>query len=217
MNDADYFKEQYKLNDPEKAFNRFARSQYSIFKKLNRIAPINYKDFVVEVGSGYGGILNNILHHTKNACSIEPSKFLSKFLMDKFKVDVYDTPIELTDFPSESIDKIYMFEVLEHLKSPIQTLETMFSWIKPGGYLIGTTPFPFLRDIIGDSTHLFVLHPKNWERHFINCGFVVDAMGPATLIPYVHRFNRVFSINLPLYIPFSPFVSTTYFVLRKPT
>lgn len=89
------------------------------------------------------------------------------------------------------------------------------SLIKEGGMFIGSTPYPFKKNIVSDETHLFVLHPLNWKRLFENCGFDYVIVSAMTFLPYLRRINKKLNFIIPFYIPGMKLVSTSLIIARK--
>ena len=52
----------------------------------------------------------------------------------------YDIP-----FPARSFEIVTCFEVLEHLKAPVDALKEIDRVLRPGGHLVVSTPVPNLR------------------------------------------------------------------------
>ncbi|HEX7706662.1 MAG TPA: class I SAM-dependent methyltransferase [Thermoanaerobaculia bacterium] len=48
---------------------------------------------------------------------------------------------KLTPFANESIDAVFVLEVLEHLKNPMQGVAELERVLRPGAVVIGSTPF----------------------------------------------------------------------------
>ena len=62
-------------------------------------------------------------------------------MQDNFAVhDAYERALP-ESLPRKDYDVVLSIEVIEHLYSPQRYLENIHSWLKPGGYLILTTPY----------------------------------------------------------------------------
>ena len=49
--------------------------------------------------------------------------------------------VETTNsIPTEGIDLITMFHVIEHVADPLDVMTKIFSWLRPGGFLVVETP-----------------------------------------------------------------------------
>lgn len=211
-----YFSKQYACkydrNDIVRA-KRFIRGQFAI---VNKISPVHVDDRVLEIGCALGSfveILKDCDVHSITGAELD--REAAEFTRRSHGVPVIEASIEEMD-ASERYTKIYAFEVLEHLTNPISDLRKIYELLSPGGVFIGSTPFPFKRSITSDSSHMFVLHPLNWERLFKKAGFEIVCMRPATGVPFLYRFSGLFSIYFRFYLPWLPLVSTTLFVVRKP-
>ena len=89
------------------------------------------------------------------------------------------------------------------------------SLTKEGGLFIGTTPYPFKKNIVSDDTHLFVLHPINWKKLFEKCGFEYVIVSAMTFLPYLWRINKKWNFIIPFYIPKMKLVSISLKIARK--
>jgi 2-polyprenyl-3-methyl-5-hydroxy-6-metoxy-1,4-benzoquinol methylase len=105
------------------------------------------------------------------------------------------------DFSGEKFDLVAMWDVLEHLLNPIETLRQLTHFLTPGGQLLLQTPRAgFLADILGEAFehYLPIEHVHLFPREtLVNCmaplGFrVVKAMSfganaPATTVPRPYK------------------------------
>jgi SAM-dependent methyltransferase len=100
---------------------------------------------IVDFGAGLGYMSNRVAHWIETgggdpkkqftACDLDPAQFRCG------KVRCVGIPPDST-FPSniQSADLIYSVEVLEHLPRPYDFFANAYAALKPGGYLLVTTP-----------------------------------------------------------------------------
>jgi SAM-dependent methyltransferase len=112
-------------------------------------------------------------------------------------------------------DTVFAFEVLEHLSDPISDIANIHAALTPGGHFVGTSPFPFRKNVMSDSTHLFVLHPENWRRLFENQGFEIVLLRAMTFLPMLWRVHGRLNVILPFYFRGLRLVSTTMIIARR--
>jgi len=110
---------------------------------------------------------------------------------------------------------VFAIEVLEHLKDPLTGIAQIHEFLKPGGVFCGTSPYPFRWNIMSDRTHLFILHPKNWEKLFVLAGFDRVNTYPMSFLPLLWRISRSLNPIIPLYLPVPRLVTTSLIIARK--
>ena len=67
------------------------------------------------------------------------------------KPDVLASVEDLDVFADSSVDTVYFLEVMEHVQKPHRAAVELFRVLRPGGYLIGSTPFLLgIHDAPGD-------------------------------------------------------------------
>lgn len=94
---------------------------------------------VVEVGCGYGGILE-AFHQVGgiiSGCDLEPNA--AKFALGR-GLDVRQGGIEVLSDVAASADIVILSHVLEHIPEPIEFLAAVASLLKPGGVLYVEVP-----------------------------------------------------------------------------
>ena len=96
-----------------------------------------------------------------------------------------------------------------------RSLKSKQPLLSPGGYFCGTTPYPYYKNIVGDKTHVSVLHPENWKRLFMQQKFRSLELYPMSFFPYIWRINKRFNIRLPFYFPLHGFISTCLIIAKK--
>ena len=105
------------------------------------------------------------------------------------------------EFAGEKFDLVTLWDVLEHLLNPVETLKNLTHFLKPGGYLLLQTPrVGLLSDILGEAFehYLPIEHIHLFPREtLINCmtpmGYSVakamsfGANAPAAKIPRPYK------------------------------
>lgn len=137
-------------------------------------AGLSTEHRVLDVGVGYGSFLS----------LLDRKGFTQAFGMDPFpesiemarkmcQAEIRDGRIEDEDWPYEedSFDAVTCFDVVEHLERPLTFFEHAAKYVKPGGWVLATTPLKELGyrlrplPVIGrtdtNTTHINV-HPPGW-------------------------------------------------------
>lgn len=108
----------------------------------NRIYPlIKPGDYIAEIGAGPMLILAKQIKETKVMgldLTDSQSSLYKKFNIDLRLCDIQNSPLPIKD---SSLNIIFLLEVIEHLcMYPHDLFDKIFQKLKPGGYLILTTP-----------------------------------------------------------------------------
>jgi SAM-dependent methyltransferase len=113
---------------------RFSRA--GLYEWLNEVVssiPSSDKNVVLSVGAG-GDVSELIGRHIGarvTEVDIDPAR----------KPDIVADVCDMNMFADQSVDVIFMVEVLEHVKTPQRALDEMHRVLKPGGRLFLSTPF----------------------------------------------------------------------------
>jgi 2-polyprenyl-3-methyl-5-hydroxy-6-metoxy-1,4-benzoquinol methylase len=104
-----------------------------------RIAPPITNGRLLEIGCASGAYLEQMQRDGWTVEGIEFSASAASQALGKgFAVQV--ATVESARAPSEPVDVIAAWMVLEHLHEPVGALRRMLSWVRPGGYLIASIP-----------------------------------------------------------------------------
>jgi SAM-dependent methyltransferase len=210
----DYFRDHYKSAFSEKDILNYQDWFYSQYRFIkSKIEPVGN---ILEIGSGLGGFFSLLpKENQKNYFGLELDADSVKFANSYFRSAVFLNK-SLEEFePKNKFRIVYAFEVLEHLDNPIFGIRKISNFLENDGIFIGSSPYPYKKNVLADKTHNFVLHPKNWNRLFLNNGFKNVELFPMSFFPYLWRVNTNLNIRLPFYLPFKYFVSTCLIIAKK--
>ena len=174
---------------------------------------------VLEIGSGEGALAKLICQEDVKAYTgIELDNSIVEFCNLQISNNFLNA--SLSDYCkncAEKYDFIFAFETLEHFENPLEELSSISELLNDKGTFIGTTPYPFKKNVLADDTHLYVLHPLNWKRLFEIMGFTKVTVSPMTFFPFLWRVNKALNVVIPFYCPFKYVISTTLIVANKGT
>lgn len=212
----DYYKNHYKSTFTKADIDEWVKWFDSQWRFINKKTRLKRKMRVLEIGPGFGGFYHVLQQHGSHeylGLDLDPDivKFTNKFY--KTTVFKYKSIEDLRD--NKGFDLIVAFEVLEHVENPGNVANKISKLLKPGGMFIGTTPYPFRRNIISDATHISVLHPENWRRVFNYGGFRQVQVFPMSYLPFLWRLHSKLNIRIPFFLPIRGLVSTSLIIAKK--
>jgi SAM-dependent methyltransferase len=95
------------------------------------------------------------------------------YLTDRSDPDIVASAVDLP-LSDQSFDTVVSTELLEHVSNPLRALQEMYRVLKPGGYLVLTTPMYWPRHEI---PHDFFRYPYDGLLHLIKeSGFELTRM-----------------------------------------
>jgi 2-polyprenyl-3-methyl-5-hydroxy-6-metoxy-1,4-benzoquinol methylase len=141
---------------------------------------------VLDIGCAYGYFLKLCDEVGCETYGIDISKYAINHAKKetKAKLFLHDVNKGLPMFTNDFFDLVTMFDVIEHLTSPFLTLKELHRVLKPGGWLVITTPNlnsieRYLKKLFGkekewhgyyDKTHLYLFTP-------VSLNFLVERSG----------------------------------------
>ncbi len=139
----EYYSYYEKLKNKKKneIFNKENKLNYKkIFKKFeNHIIKFNLKKNILDIGSGYGELVNYANENQWNALGVELSKEAVK-IAEKFKINVKNININDNYFNQKKFSIIILTEVIEHLDNPNALVNNIIDLLHKDGILYITTP-----------------------------------------------------------------------------
>jgi glycosyltransferase involved in cell wall biosynthesis/2-polyprenyl-3-methyl-5-hydroxy-6-metoxy-1,4-benzoquinol methylase len=157
---------------------------------------------LLELGCSHGAFLALAEQVGFRVTGLELSPWVVGFARSSFGVDVRIGPIERQGFQSGSFDVICLFDVLEHLQDPVQTLECCAQALSSNGILVVQTPqypfptdfgelqerrHPFLQMMLPDE-HFFLFSEESAKRLVREAGFFAYESIPACFAHYDMMF-----------------------------
>lgn len=131
-------------------------------RRKNQFLPIISNKSWMDVGTGTGGILDQLKGFAAKIVAIEPQQRA----LDVLKQEGYEAYADIADAPSDTFDIITLFHVFEHLTEPLKILETAYSKLNVGGKIV--IEVPHARDFL--FTQLDLEEFKNftfWSEHLV--------------------------------------------------
>lgn len=95
---------------------------------------------LLEIGSGFGFLLNFFRQDGWQVTGIEPNEALCRYAESELKLSSLPLPLEKTAIADQSQDAILMIHVIEHVADPFACLEKVYQVLKPGGIFVLETP-----------------------------------------------------------------------------
>lgn len=94
---------------------------------------------LMEIGCAYGYFLDEARRRGWQVSGVEPSAHAARHAREALGLDVSERPFSELAVKRESIDVIALWDVIEHLPNPRETLERARDWLRPGGLLALST------------------------------------------------------------------------------
>lgn len=90
-----------------------------------------------EIGAGYGALLAGARELGFSVAGIEPSERAARLGREAFGLEnLRDGPFDAREWPAESCDVIYSFQVIEHVSDLHAFVGGAFRMLKPGGLMV---------------------------------------------------------------------------------
>lgn len=110
-------------------------------RKLDRIARrAGISPHLLDVGCGTGVFLDMVRKRGWRGRGIEVSTTAVRYARDVFGLDVIEGSIESWPGDGETYDVVTMFDVLEHLRDPVEAVRKIRNRLRDGGILVLEVP-----------------------------------------------------------------------------
>lgn len=127
--------------DIDKIVNGFEAGTRLLFEdRLNVIKKYKKSGRLLDIGCSYGIFLRLAKESGYSVHGVEISKPVVDYGREKFKLDIREGMLKDEDFPEEYFDIVTMFDVLEHVRDPLEELKAAIRVLKKDGLFLMTTP-----------------------------------------------------------------------------
>jgi 2-polyprenyl-3-methyl-5-hydroxy-6-metoxy-1,4-benzoquinol methylase len=110
---------------------------------------------LLEVGCAYGFFLDEARHRGWEVQGLEPSAHAAAEASRRLGIEIPTTPLTEINVAPQSVDAVVMWDVIEHLPDPRETLRKAAALLRPGGVVALST------GDVGSSAAR--LHGVNWS------------------------------------------------------
>lgn len=166
---------------------------------------------VLEVGSSYGGFINNL--NKEGFSNVTASDMNKSLLSKKIKNKFVYMDITYTDRQTDRYDVIFAFDVLEHISESKKVAKNIFSLLSEDGLFIFSVPYPRKLNLY-DPYHINMHHPNYWTNLFNRNRFTLLKLEEITFLPYIWRYVKpFFFFKKPM--ESRMFTSEIFFVFKK--
>jgi len=138
--------------------------------RIDKLVP--HKGRLLDIGSGLGTFLKLALIDGWQATGIEPQESAAEYCRQHLGIKPYIRPIEEIDLSPQLFDVVTIWDVWEHIHSPIDFIERCIDLVVPNGLLALSIP-----NASGYPARIF---RGNWR-------YVMYTHLSYFTIPYVHR------------------------------
>ena len=115
----------------------FRKTLEGVVKQLG-ITPAG--KHVLDVGCAGGAFLVAAREMGFAVTGIEPARWMAAYGREHYQLDIRDGILEPGVFEAHSFDFVTLWDVIEHLPQPFETLQIVRSLLKPGGVLLVNYP-----------------------------------------------------------------------------
>jgi 2-polyprenyl-3-methyl-5-hydroxy-6-metoxy-1,4-benzoquinol methylase len=145
-------------------------------RRIDRIEKLaSHKGHLLDIGCGLGTFLKLTLEAGWNATGIESQHSAAEYCRRHLGINPYVLPIEEINLPPGTFDVVTIWDVWEHIHSPIEFIEQCIRLLAPKGLLALSIP-----NASGYPARLF---RGNWR-------YVMYTHLNYFTLPYVHRIMR---------------------------
>ncbi len=198
--ESEYRKKHSPILDKELSPLEFYNLAKGIFQnRLEHIKPLLNPQFnILEIGCATGHFLDLIKDDVSKCVGLELNKEHAHFAKEHLNLEVYDKSLSDVDFPTQSFDVIFLFQVLEHIPDPISFLKLCRQYLKPTGKIYIEVPniddallsiykVPQFKEFYFRLPHRYYYSKETLDKIMQKAGFI----GSSSTIQEYSVFNHI--------------------------
>jgi len=176
----------YSAAEDERYISQEKGRQVTFKRCINIVKEYKKCGRLLDIGAAGGIFVKAAVDAGFEAVGVEPARWLCDFAKDRYGVTVYPTDLGGAGFDDNSFDVVTMWDCLEHVPDPMETLRQVRRILKPGGAIF--VAYPRIDDVFARafgrhwwfllSIHLFYFTPKTLKKYFEKIDFIVLSHRP---------------------------------------
>lgn len=128
------------IDDEPSRVQRWSR-RYGMWVRRQAIERICAGGRLLDIGCATGNFLNEMARSGHwYVEGVEPSPEAAAYVRERFGITVHQGELMSVDLPPASFDVVTMWNVLEHLHSPMANLQAVARLLRPGGLFVFSIP-----------------------------------------------------------------------------
>lgn len=138
----DYISYPIAIEDEISFFRRIDRS-YGLEKRCRQIIRrVGDTGRLLDIGCATGIFLNGMKQRGWKVSGVEPNHRAADYARNRFNLEIENSYLEEAAYKDDTFDVVTMWDVLEHVPSPTNTLKEISRILKPDGWLVLSLPNP---------------------------------------------------------------------------
>ncbi|MBI4981602.1 MAG: class I SAM-dependent methyltransferase [Candidatus Omnitrophica bacterium] len=155
-------------------------------KRLNYVLRFCNSGKILDIGTGQGLFLYTAKNDGWQVFGTDISKYVCDYLSEHRNIKMFHGYVEKAGLPLDYFDVVTMWQVLEHVYSPLGTLRQVNRALKSGGHLFVAVPNTFLIEMFlrrllnkpffrkdADEWHFYAFNSKALRILFNKLGFKI--------------------------------------------
>jgi len=152
-------------------------------RKIDVIKKHKETGKLLDVGCAMGDFLYLARQEGFDVAGVEISTSCTDYVKNKLGIDVHSGDLLSAQLPSNTYDVVTLWDVIEHLRNPAETLNETYRILRPGGILCFSTGDidSFYARIMGrfwhlltPPQHLFYFSAKSIKKILDRCGLAIN-------------------------------------------
>ena len=206
-------------------------------EQIKKIRRYFNKGYLLDIGCATGFFLDEAKQYF-DVVGIEISKFATEYSRNEFMLEIFDKPLEECEFESNQFDVITLWDTIEHLDKPKQTLLEVKRILKNSSLLVLQTGNvdSIMAKLSGKRWHLytppehlyyfskktlenlltktgFFIKEINYEWSYFSMAFLFDRLYHMILLSKKY-VNKIGMLN-KIWLPFNLFDIITVYAIKK--